>query len=56
MIVTLVQISVSSNRTGKLCFDPLTVAVLEEKKKPIYRNTLIQVYNLDLKIWQDHTF
>jgi len=30
MIVTLVQMSVSSNRTGKLCFDPLTIAVLEK--------------------------
>ena len=47
MIVTLVQMSVSSNWTGLLCFDPLTVAVLGKKKMPIYLNTLIQASTSD---------
>lgn len=33
MIVTLVQTSVSSNRTGTLWFDPLTIAVVGRGKK-----------------------
>lgn len=47
MIVTLVQMFESSNRTGKLCFDPLTIAVLGRKKMPIYLNTSSKHFRLN---------
>lgn len=46
VIVTLVQTSVSSDRTGNLCFEPLTIAVLGRKRAAIYLNNSSKHFRL----------